>query len=92
VVPITLVILAVLFSVQRMGTGWIGGIFGPFMLLWFVVLGMLGIRGILAAPEVLAAINPYYAAAYVLNADLEHFQLNPDRILRQRSSWHIPGA
>ena len=70
VVPITLVILAVLFSVQRMGTGWIGGIFGPFMLLWFVVLGMLGIRGILAAPEVLAAINPYYAAAYVLNADL----------------------
>lgn len=68
VVPITLVILAVLFSVQRMGTGWIGGIFGPFMLLWFAVLGVLGIRGILAAPEVLVAINRYYAAAYILHA------------------------
>ena len=69
VVPITLVILMVLFAVQRMGTGWIGGIFGPFMLLWFLVLGVLGIRGILPAPEVLAAISPAYALGYVLSAD-----------------------
>ncbi|GEO17915.1 hypothetical protein MAE02_56110 [Microvirga aerophila] len=50
VVPITVAILAVLFSVQRMGSGWIGGIFGPFMLVWFAVLGLLGILSILAAP------------------------------------------
>ncbi|HEX2136266.1 MAG TPA: potassium transporter Kup [Microvirga sp.] len=70
VVPITMVILALLFSVQRMGTGWIGGIFGPFMLVWFVVLGILGIRGMLAAPGVLAAINPAYAAQFILDADV----------------------
>jgi KUP system potassium uptake protein len=70
VVPITLVILAVLFFVQRMGTGWIGGIFGPFMLFWFAILGILGLRGILAAPDVLVAINPSYAVAYVLSANL----------------------
>ena len=70
VVPITVVILVVLFSVQRMGTGWIGGIFGPFMLVWFAVLGLLGIRGILAAPGVLAAISPTYALGYVLSADV----------------------
>ena len=58
VVPITVVILAVLFSVQRLGSGWIGGIFGPFMLVWFAVLGLLGILGILAAPGVLAAVSP----------------------------------
>jgi KUP system potassium uptake protein len=67
VVPITLVILVALFSVQRMGTGWIGRIFGPFMLFWFVMLGLLGLGGIVRAPGVLAAINPYYALAYVLN-------------------------
>src|SRR5918993_3317281 len=50
VVPITVAILAVLFSVQRMGSGWIGGIFGPFMLVWFAVLGLLCILGILAGP------------------------------------------
>jgi KUP system potassium uptake protein len=68
VVPITLVILIGLFSVQRMGTGWIGRIFGPFMLVWFVVLGLLGLGSIVKAPGVLAAINPYYALSYVLNA------------------------
>src|SRR5215210_3470988 len=67
VVPITLVILIVLFSVQRMGTGLIGRIFGPFMLFWFVVLGLLGLGGIVRAPGVLAAINPYYAFAYILH-------------------------
>src|SRR5215203_1930606 len=68
VVPITVVILIGLFSVQRMGTGWIGQIFGPFMLFWFVVLGLLGLGSIVKAPGVLAAINPYYAVSYVLSA------------------------
>src|SRR5215217_4862515 len=68
VVPITIVILIGLFSVQRMGTGWIGQIFGPLMLFWFVVLGLLGLGSIVKAPGVLAAINPYYAVSYVLSA------------------------
>ena len=68
VVPITVVILIGLFSVQRMGTGWIGQIFGPFMLFWFVVLGLLGLGSIVKAPGVLAAINPYYALSYILDA------------------------
>jgi KUP system potassium uptake protein len=49
---------------------WIGGIFGPFMLVWFAVLGLLGILGILAAPGVLAAVSPSYAISYILNTDL----------------------
>ena len=68
VVPITLTILVVLFSMQSMGTGWIGGIFGPFMLLWFGVLGILGLYGILNAPGVLAAISPHYALTYIIQA------------------------
>jgi KUP system potassium uptake protein len=46
---------------------WIGGIFGPFMLVWFAVLGLFGI---LAAPGVLAAVSPSYAISYILNTDL----------------------
>jgi len=68
VVPITLVILVGLFSVQRMGTAWIGQIFGPFMLVWFAVLAVLGLASIAKAPGVLAAVNPYYALAYMLDA------------------------
>jgi KUP system potassium uptake protein len=67
VVPITLAILVGVFAVQRMGTGWIGGIFGPFMLFWFAVLGLLGLGGLVKAPGVLAAINPYYAISYILH-------------------------
>ena len=45
VVPLTVVILTVLFLIQRNGTSWIGGIFGPVMLIWFIVAGVLGVRG-----------------------------------------------
>jgi KUP system potassium uptake protein len=68
-VPITVVILAVLFSVQRMGTSRIGRIFGPVMLVWFLVLALLGIRGILAAPGILAALSPTFAIGYVVTQD-----------------------
>ena len=54
-VPLTVVILALLFLIQRNGTAWIGGIFGPVMLVWFVVAGALGIGGIAKTPAVLAA-------------------------------------
>ncbi|OLN26768.1 Kup system potassium uptake protein [Desulfovibrio sp. DV] len=64
VVPITCLILFGLFSVQRRGTAGIGKVFGPIMLIWFSVLAILGLRQILAAPEVLAAVNPAYAVAF----------------------------
>src|SRR5215203_3902115 len=57
VVPITIVILVGLFSVQRHGTARIGAIFGPVMLLWFTTLGLLGAVQVVLHPEVLAAVN-----------------------------------
>jgi KUP system potassium uptake protein len=58
VVPITIVILIGLFLFQKHGTGRIGSVFGPVMLLWFGSLAVLGISGILRDPSVLAAVNP----------------------------------
>jgi KUP system potassium uptake protein len=68
VVPLTVVILVLLFLIQRKGTSWIGHIFGPIMLLWFVVIGILGIAGIARAPAVLAALSPLPAVTYLLHA------------------------
>jgi len=51
VVPLTVVILVVLFAIQRKGTSWIGGLFGPVMLIWFIVIGIMGVAGIAKAPR-----------------------------------------
>jgi KUP system potassium uptake protein len=68
VVPLTASILVVLFIIQRKGTAWIGGIFGPIMLVWFVAIGVLGLVGIAKAPAVLAALSPVPAVTYLWNA------------------------
>ena len=68
VLPLSIAILFVLFMVQRKGTQYIGDVFGPVMLLWFGVIGLLGLRGIMAAPPILAAVNPLHAVAYLVNA------------------------
>ena len=68
VIPLTVIILVGLFLVQRRGTGFIGGIFGPIMLAWFIVIGILGVRGIILAPEILAAISPVPALTYLVHA------------------------
>jgi KUP system potassium uptake protein len=68
VVPVTLLILIALFVVQRRGTGFIGGIFGPIMLCWFIAIGILGLRGIMLAPGILAAFSPVYAVDFLLHA------------------------
>ena len=65
VVPITIAILVGLFLVQRKGTDFIGNIFGPVMLVWFIVIGLLGLLGIMRAPGILAAISPHYAIVYL---------------------------
>jgi KUP system potassium uptake protein len=65
VVPLTVMILVFLFIIQSKGTSWIGGLFGPVMLVWFVVIGVLGIVGIARSPEVLAALSPMPAITYL---------------------------
>ena len=73
VIPITLLVLTGLFSVQRFGTGGIGKFFGPVTLVWFIVLVALGLPHILANPAVLVALNPAYAGAFFLHQPLVAF-------------------
>jgi KUP system potassium uptake protein len=67
VVPFSVLILIGLFLVQRKGTGFIGNIFGPVMLLWFTIIGFLGLFGIFRAPAILAALSPFSAMSYLLH-------------------------
>jgi len=69
VVPLTVVILVGLFVIQKRGTGFIGRIFGPVMLGWFVAIALLGIHGIVQAPGVLAALSPLYAFNFLIHQD-----------------------
>lgn len=65
VVPATLVILAVLFAVQRFGTAGVASVFGPVTLAWFIALGGFGLLHIFDDPSILLAVNPLYAASYL---------------------------
>lgn len=67
VVPLATFILVLLFLLQSRGTGKVGGLFGPIMLIWFVTLGGLGISQILKQPGVLAAFSPHYAVQLFWN-------------------------
>jgi len=60
-IPIVIIILTALFSIQQFGTDLVGKFFGPVMLIWFLMLGVLGSLSIFNAPEILKAFNPYYA-------------------------------
>src|SRR5258708_3089553 len=66
IVPVTLVILIGLFVIQQRGTESIGRLFGPVMVVWFVVIGVLGATNIVMAPAILQAINPVQAARFLL--------------------------
>jgi len=68
VVPLTLLILIVLFAFQSRGTAKIGRLFGPVMLLWFVTLTILGAFSIVKNPAILAAVNPLYAIDLFIQA------------------------
>lgn len=65
IVPITLIILIALFSVQRFGTHRISAVFGPVMVLWFTTLAVLGAFSIARHPEVLSALNPIWAIEFL---------------------------
>ncbi len=66
IVPSAIGTLVALFLLQRRGTGAVGAIFGPVMVAWFVVLAVLGVRGIMMYPDVAAALNPVYAVRFFL--------------------------
>ncbi|VAW08093.1 Kup system potassium uptake protein, partial [hydrothermal vent metagenome] len=66
VIPISVVILVGLFSIQRHGTGAVGRIFGPVMIVWFLTLATLGLSQIVGNPGVLAAINPIHGISFFL--------------------------
>ncbi len=65
VIPITLLVLFILFFVQRRGTATVGIAFGPVMLVWFSVLALLGLSNIVAQPQILMALNPFYGLEFL---------------------------
>ena len=65
VIPATVIVLTGLFMIQKRGTGLVGLFFGPVMIVWFTVLAGLGIAQIIRHPEVLVALNPYYAFQFI---------------------------
>lgn len=75
VVPITIVILLALFLVQKKGTAGIGAVFGPIMIVWFVMIGVLGLLKVIQEPAVLQAVNPYYAVQFFMHYKLAGFFL-----------------
>lgn len=73
VIPITIGILVALFAIQQRGTALLGSLFGPVMLVWFVILGALGIGGIVRHPAILMAVFPWYGAQFLLDGGWHAF-------------------
>ena len=69
VVPLTVAIIAALFSIQRYGTASVGRLFGPVMLVWFATIAALGIRGITMHPEILEALSPTYGFDFLTHGE-----------------------
>ena len=73
VVPISVAILIVLFTVQSKGTGTVGWLFGPVMMLWFATIGVVGLHEVLLHPGVLEALSPSYAIQFFADHGFEAF-------------------
>ncbi len=67
IVPLSVVILFVLFAVQRFGTGRVGAAFGPIMLVWFLTIGGLGLWEVAKEPRILAALNPLHGVQFFID-------------------------
>jgi KUP system potassium uptake protein len=65
VVPIVLVIFAALFFIQQFGTNFVGGSFGPIMVVWFLMLGVFGFSQLILHPDILRAVNPLFAVRFL---------------------------
>jgi KUP system potassium uptake protein len=74
-VPLAVLVLVALFSVQRVGTGRVGRVFGWVMLAWFVTIAVLGISQVVRAPEVLAAVSPHHGASFLMKAGWRGFHV-----------------
>ena len=75
VIPLTLVLLLVLFIAQRRGTGRVGGLFGPIIIVWFTVIALLGLREIVRHPMIIWALNPYYGINLIRQDPIAGFVL-----------------
>ena len=75
VVPLALLVLTGLFAIQRHGTGKVGTLFGPIVLIWFITLGALGLRGIIAHPEILGAVSPMAGINFLIREWTHAFPL-----------------
>jgi KUP system potassium uptake protein len=76
VVPLTALIIVVLFAFQRRGTAAVGRLFGPVMVIWFITIGAAGVYGITREPRILEALSPTYAIEFLTgNFDIAFFSL-----------------
>ncbi len=73
VVPIAIAIISGLFVVQKRGTGAVGKVFGPVMLVWFATIALLGLSHITSHPEIIQTVNPYHAIRYFTHEPLKAF-------------------
>lgn len=73
IIPLTVIILVSLFAVQYKGTAGVGKIFGPITFIWFIVIAVLGISSIVKNPDVLRAINPYFALNFFVDNGFHGF-------------------
>ena len=73
VIPITIIVLILLFLFQKRGTARVGSLFGPIIIVWFLVLAALGIASISANPQVLMAVNPWLAVSLFLRTPQDAF-------------------
>jgi len=73
VVPLTIIILTGLFLLQSRGTARVGGLFGPVILVWFLILAALGLVQIVRQPQILAAVFPWYGLGFLLHNRLHGF-------------------
>jgi KUP system potassium uptake protein len=67
VIPVTIVVLTLLFAYQRHGTAKVAALFGPIMVLWFIVIALIGVFPIVRDPRVLTALNPYYGIVLLVH-------------------------
>ena len=65
VIPLTVAVLIALFAFQRHGTAAVGALFGPIMVVWFAILGLIGVVNIVQAPQILHALNPVHAYGFL---------------------------
>jgi KUP system potassium uptake protein len=73
IMPLAVAILVAVFALQPQGSARIGKLFGPIMTLWFVVIGLLGLGGLIHNPTVFLALNPYYGLAYLFGHGFNGF-------------------